>query len=100
MVKTTPLLLRIVLMLSLTAASAVAHTPRLTHAQVLKIARSAGEKAGFNLREFREPRVEFEFTKKDYTWTVFFEWKTVPFGGDFLVWVDDRTGKARVMPGE
>jgi len=100
MVNATPLAVGLALVLALVATSASGHTPRLTRAEVLMIARRAGQKAGFNLNEFRDPRVEFEFTKKNYTWTVFFEWKTVHFGGDFLVWVDDRTGKAQVMPGE
>ena len=102
MVSTTAsLLFRFVIATSLVVPATVApHTPHLTRAEVRAVARHAAENAGFKLKEFGEPRIEYEFTRKNLEWTIFFERKTVHFGGDFLVWVNDRTKQTKVMPGE
>ena len=87
---------------ALAAATALAaeHTPRLTAADVVRIASRAAARADYRLRDYKAPTVRFEVSRKDYSWTAFFEGKASYPGNHFLVWVDDRTKKTRVMPGE
>lgn len=78
-----------------------AHTPKMSQADVVRVASRAATDAGYKLADYKKPEAHFEFVHKDETWTVFYEMKPpTPPGGHFLVWVDDKTGKTRVMPGE
>lgn len=75
---------------------------RLSQGEVTRIAAFAATEQGYQLAEYNHPRVRFAFFgPKDKTWTVFYDGKgPAPPGHDFLVWVDDQTGAARVMRGE
>ena len=73
---------------------------RLAEAEVIRIASAAAEKKGFRLKDYKAPRVHYEFTKKDKSWTVFYDGKVSSPGNHFLVWINDQTGAATVMPGE
>ena len=73
---------------------------RLGEAEVIRIAADAATKHGYRLADYDAPRAHYEFTRKDQSWTVFYEGKVRLPGHHFLVWVDDRTRESRVMPGE
>ena len=73
----------------------------LTKEEVLKIAQAKAKKEGYDLKKYDMKGCHYQFTRKDHTWTVFFELKPpTPPGGHFMVWVDDQTKEAKLMPGE
>jgi hypothetical protein len=72
----------------------------LSQAEAIRIAADAAAKDGYRLADYDAPKAHYEFTRKDQTWTIFYEGKVHMPGHHFLVWVDDRSRKARVMPGE
>jgi hypothetical protein len=76
-----------------------ANGTRLAETNVFRIAGEAAVKAGFRLADFKDPEVHSS-AARGATWTVFYEGKVPVPGNHFLVWVDDRTGDAQVMPGE
>lgn len=78
-----------------------ARSARMSQSDVVRIAGRAATAAGYKLADYQEPEAHFEFVRKDGSWTVFYVMKppTLP-GGHFQVWVDDKTGKTQVMPGE
>src|SRR5437773_10132051 len=73
---------------------------RLSQAQAVRIAAEAATKHGYRLTDYKDPQAHYQFTRKDMTWSVFYDGRVPMPGHHFLVWVDDRTGEARVMPGE
>jgi hypothetical protein len=73
---------------------------RLNQVEVVRIAREAATKHGYHVADYKDPQAHYEFTRKDKTWTVFYGGKVPAVGNHFLVWVDDQTGVAEVMPGE
>lgn len=76
-------------------------TARLEQDEVITIAKAKAEQEGFNLSKYDLKGCYYEFTRKDRTWTVFFElMPPTPVGGHFQVWVDDKTGKTTLMRGE
>jgi len=72
----------------------------MSQAEVVRIAAGAATKYGYRLADYKDPQAHYEFTRKDRTWSVFYEGKVPMPGHHFLVWVNDRTGAARVVPGE
>jgi hypothetical protein len=72
----------------------------LTPSQVISIAKHTAETKGIHLTNYKEPEAHYEFTKKDKTWSVFFDGKVPMPGNHFLVWIDDQTQKAQLMPGD
>jgi len=78
-----------------------ARSAHMSQQEVVRAANRAATDAGYKVADYKEPEAHFEFVHKDGSWTVFFEQKPpAPLGGHFLVWVDDKTSKTRVMPGE
>jgi hypothetical protein len=78
-----------------------ARLPKLSQTDVIRAASRAATDSGYKLTDYKEPEAHFEFVHKDGSWTVFYVMKPpTPPGGHFTVWVDDKTGKTRVMPGE
>jgi hypothetical protein len=73
---------------------------RLSQPEVLRIAGEAATKHGYRLADYKDPQAHFEFSRKDKTWTVFYDGKVPVPGNHFLVWVDDRTSEAQVMAGQ
>jgi hypothetical protein len=71
----------------------------MTQAEVVRAAAQSGKGAGYNLADYKEPDVHFEFTDKDQTWSVFYEGRVALPGNHFLVVVDDKTATTRVAPG-
>jgi len=72
---------------------------RLSQAQAVRIAAEAATKQGYHLTDYKDPQAHYEFTRKDRTWSIFYDGKVPMPGHHFLVWVDDRNGETRVMPG-
>ena len=78
-----------------------ARSPHMSQQDVIRVADRAATDAGYKLADYKEPEAHFEFVRKDGSWTVSFVRKPpTPVGGHFQVWVDDKTSKTRVMPGE
>ncbi|MDD1700291.1 MAG: hypothetical protein LUQ04_05790 [Methanoregula sp.] len=76
-------------------------TARLSQDEVITIAKAKAVQEGFDLSKYDLKGCHYEFTRKDHTWTAFFELKPpTPPGGHFLVWVDDQTRKTTLMQGE
>ncbi|MBI4651824.1 hypothetical protein HY745_11185 [Candidatus Desantisbacteria bacterium] len=76
-------------------------TTKLTKDEVLIIAQTQAKQEGFDITKYNLKGCDYEFTKKDKTWTVSFEQKPpTPPGGHFLIWVDDQTKKATLILGE
>jgi len=73
---------------------------RLSQAEAIRISADAATKRGYRLADYDPPQVHYEFTRKDQTWTIFYEGKVRLPGHHFLVSVDDRTRESRVMPRE
>ena len=82
------------------SAGVPAHSPRLQPDEVAALARRAGVRDGYVLKDYNQLAPRFEFVYRDHTWTVFFEGKRPAPGNHFSVWVDDQTRKTTVMPGE
>jgi hypothetical protein len=76
------------------------HSSKMSQEDVVRLANRAAADAGYKLTDYKAPEARYEFTKKDKTWSVFFDGKAPMPGNHFLVCVDDKTGKTQVMPGE
>ncbi len=72
----------------------------MSQTQAVGIAGKAAVKHGYRLADYKDPQAHYEFTRKDKTWSVFYDCKVPMPGHHFLVSVDDRTGEARVVPGK
>jgi hypothetical protein len=99
----TALLMGGLIMLSWIAVTRLAQAAdnQLSEAEAIKIAEQAATAEGFDLAKYDRTGCHYEYTKKDKTWTVFYQLKPpTPPGGHFLVSVDDRTKKAMLHRGE
>jgi hypothetical protein len=76
-----------------------AHHPQINQENAIQLAKKAAIKSGYKIEDYKEPVAHFEFTRKNKTWTVFFDARGNSLS-HFLVWVDDKTGKTNVVPGE
>jgi hypothetical protein len=91
----------LVLLLCLPAVQAAEERPtpaRLTRTEVARIANAAAEIRGYKLRDYSPPRVLYEFTKRDRTWSLYYEGRSQKPGDHFWVSVSDETGLAAVQP--
>jgi len=77
----------------------VPHTPRLSKAEVLSLANSAAQAAGADLLQFKRPEAHFEYVRKDYSWSVFYDGFKPTIGNHFLVVVSDTTRTTQVVGG-
>ncbi len=74
---------------------------QLTKDEVIRIAKATARSEGFDIQKYNLTGCCYELTRKDRTWTVFFQLKPpTPPGGHFAVSVDDQTKKAILMRGE
>jgi hypothetical protein len=74
---------------------------QLTRDEAIRIAEATARSEGFDIQKYNVTGCHYEFTRKDRTWTVFFELKPpTPPGGHFMVSVHDQTKKATLMRGE
>jgi len=72
---------------------------KMTQSQAIKVAKRTAETKKYRLADYLEPEIEFD--SKEKKWTVFFNHKPPGYpGSHFLVWVNDKTGIATLMPGE
>jgi hypothetical protein len=73
--------------------------PRLTTPTVVNLARAELERAGYRLDDYETPVVYYNLLPiSNGTWTLFFHHR-VPSPDNFIkIWVDDRTGTARLAP--
>ncbi len=70
----------------------------LLKVEVLRIAEVTAISAGYEIRKYNMTGCHYEFTRKDLSWTVFYELKSpTPPGGHFMVSVDDLTRKATLL---
>jgi hypothetical protein len=89
---------------------------RLSQAEAIRIAKGMAEMGGTLLSDYMEPTAHYEATKPetawflmfdrpedprpgDHTWLVFFEGRHNSPGDHFLVYVDDKTGRTRIVGG-
>ena len=83
---------------------AKASAAELTKTEVLQIAETTVEAAGYDFRECFTP--DYRYSRTSLTWSVYYEFKaSPPFPGFLAVTVDDRTGKGTLReiilePGE
>jgi hypothetical protein len=75
-------------------------TTTLREKEVVALANREAQRTGRNLADYESPRVEYEYTEHDKTWTVFYDGKVKAPGNFFQVWVNDETKKCTLMPGE
>ena len=68
-------------------------------AEVIRIAKQAAERQGADLRNYKEPKAHYEFTRKDKSWWVFFDGRVARLGNHFSVSVNDQTGETRFIGG-
>ena len=75
--------------------------PRFTHAQVESTADKFAQQKGYDVRKYT--KVSYYQLVSAHTWAVFYEPKpgtySGDFGGDFIVYVDDRTREIWLMLG-
>ena len=77
-----------------------AHRTSMSRDEVVRTANRAAVAAGYSLAEYRDPELHFELLERDRTWTVRYDRPVSYPGSDFLVVVDERTGKTEVLRGE
>jgi hypothetical protein len=80
------------------AADAPPTPSRLKRTEAVRIADSAAEIRGYRLGDYHRPRVLYEFTRRDRTWSLYYEGRTQKPGDHFWVWVQDENGLATVQP--
>ena len=73
---------------------------RLSTVEAIRIAKQAAERQGADLSRYKEPVAHYELTRKDKSWSVFFDGRVAMPGNHFSVSVDDQTGKTRFFGGE
>jgi hypothetical protein len=68
---------------------------RLSQAEATRIVQEAAVKHGYRLEAYRKATANYALMR-DGAWMAFFECKAPIPDKDFTVWIDDRTGEARV----
>ena len=71
---------------------------RLTSSEAVRIAKQTAERDGIILSDYKRPDAQY---RQDGSWFVFFDGRGLfkSVGSHFAVFIDDRTGEARVSPG-
>lgn len=88
-------------MLAMALPAIASDTPRLSKAEVIRLADREAVRKGFDLRRFKRAQPRFNFAVRDNTWYVSYDpkGKEVEVGGDFSVHIDDRTKEVWLIPG-
>ena len=93
----------ILLFLILVGCATVPSQPRLTTAEVIRLADGEARRHGYDLRIYERPRVRYNYVQKDNTWVAFYDEKPingmVHIGFDFTVSIEDQTKKLWLIPG-
>jgi hypothetical protein len=88
---------------ALTSCATVPDQPRLTAAEVIRLADAEARRDGYDLRAYERPRARYNFVTRDHTWWVKYEGKSVngmsPVGNHFSVTIEDKTKKLWLIPG-
>ena len=84
----------------LTAPDVVPKGAHLSKAEAIRIAKAAAVHHGVELRDYEEPEADYEFSRKDKTWFVFFKGRVLMPGNFFSVYVDDQTREAQFVEGK
>lgn len=71
----------------------------LTKDEVIAIAKDTAKSEGLDIWKYNMTGCHYEYARKDGTWAVSFELKQPTLGGHFLVLVDDKTKKAKLISG-
>ena len=70
---------------------------RMTLGEAVHVAEQQALQRNFSLAEYRGPRFLYS---SDNHWVILYVWKVDVPGGYFYVDIDDRTRRAKLMPGE
>ena len=93
----------ILLLVLLTGCAAVSDHPRLTTAEVIRLADAEARRQGYDLRAYERPKAHYNYVERDSTWFVSYEGKGVNgmswVGNHFSVHVEDKTKKLWLIPG-
>ena len=100
MVKRGSFLLFIVAM---TSCATVSDQPRLTTAEVIRLADAEARRHHYDLRLYQRPKVHYNYVRKDNTWVAFYDERPVNgmvhIGLDFTVHINDQTKELWLIPG-
>jgi hypothetical protein len=93
-----------ILFVAVLAGCATAPTaPRLSEAEVIRLADAEARRHDYDLRAFERPEAHYNYLERDDTWWVRYEGKAVNgmtwVGNDFSVTVEDKTKKVWLLPG-
>jgi hypothetical protein len=95
--------LLILLVALLASCATVSDHPRLTTAEVVRLADAEARRHGYNLRAYERPETHYNYVERDDTWFVHYEGKTVNgmtwVGNDFSVHIEDKTKRLWLIPG-
>ena len=93
----------ILLVIAITGCATVTDHPRLTEAEVVRLADAEARRHDYDLRIYQRPKVHYNYTRKDNTWVAFYEEKPVNgmvhIGFDFTVDINDQTKEIWLIPG-
>jgi hypothetical protein len=94
----------VILVVALLAGCATAPTaPRLSEAEVIRIADAEARRHGYDLRAYERPKAHYNYVHRDETWWVSYEGKAVngmtTVGNHFSVTIEDKTKKLWLIPG-
>jgi len=89
--------------MALISCAAVPSQPRLTTAEIIRLADAEARRHGYDLRIYERPRVRYNYVHKDNTWVALYDEKPingmVHIGFDFTVYIEDQTKKLWLIPG-
>jgi hypothetical protein len=93
-----------ILFVAVFAGCATAPTaPRLSEVEVIRLADAEARRHGYDLRAFDRPEVHYNYLKRDDTWWLSYEGKSVngmtTVGNHFSVTIEDKTKKLWLIPG-
>ena len=82
------------------AASLLAEAPKLSEAEVIRLASEAAKKNGYDLTKYEPPKASYsDSTRKSDSWWVYYQLKVRAPGGHFFVNLHDKTKETEVFPG-
>ncbi len=85
------------------SCTSVPSHPRLTVAEVVRLADAEARGSGYDLREYQRPQVHYNYVTANDTWWVSYDQIYVnglgEVGKHFSVTIEDKTKKLWLMPG-
>jgi hypothetical protein len=90
------------LVIALASCASVADKPRLTSAEVVRLADAEARRHDYDLRLYERPKLRYN-VHKDNTWSVSYDERPVNgmvhIGFDFRVYINDQTKEIWLIPG-